>query len=68
LDAYFLEDRSNLAENAGEVIDSEALLSSVIGRISEENQKAQKARADGQDMTQDQSAAQETANLLSGLI
>lgn len=62
LDKHVLASRTGLAAAANEdVIDSEALLSAVIGRISEENQKAQKARAEG-------SREAGTAGLLTGLI
>lgn len=49
------------------MIDSGALLSAVIGRISEENVKAQQARAEGPGRA-DAGAAAEQARLLTGLI
>jgi hypothetical protein len=48
LDRHFLEAKVGGGhEAAAEVIDSEALLSAVIDRIRDENQKAQRARAEG---------------------
>ena len=48
LDKHFLEAKLRPPGTVGLVLDSEALLSAVIDRIREENQKAQRARAEGQ--------------------
>ena len=66
LDEHFLASKAG-AQNLL-VIDSEALLSAVIGRISEENQKAQQQRAEGKGKGQEPAAASEAASLLTGLI
>lgn len=66
LDEHFLASKSG-ADHL-DAIDSEALLSAVIGRISEENHKAQQQRAEGKTKTQQPAAASEAASLLTGLI
>lgn len=66
LDKYFLE--AKLSGGDAPAIDSESLLSAVIGRIREENQKAQKARVELQGAGQDQQDLKESAGLFLGLI
>lgn len=66
LEKYFMEKK--LAPESGQVIDLEALLSSVIDRIREENQKAISARAEGSKSAQSASELKGAASLFSGLI
>lgn len=69
LDKYFLESKLGGALAAGDkVIDSEALLSAVIGRIREENQKAQRARTELQAPGSSVPDLKESAGLFLGLI
>ena len=74
LDKHFLEEASSRQlspheEGAGgQVIDSEALLSTVIERIREENQQAQKARLEGQASATSARDLKESTSLFLGLI
>lgn len=69
LDKHFLDAKIGArAAAAAQVIDSEALLSAVIDRIREENQKAQRARAEGQATGSAGQELKETAGLFQGLI
>jgi len=68
LDKHYLEDKLGATSSDNQVIDSEALLAAVISRIREENQRAQKARQDGQTTSLPSSVTTESADLLSGLI
>jgi hypothetical protein len=70
LDKHFLEAKltTRAATVEDQVIDSEALLSAVIDRIRGENQKAQRARIEGQASASSAADAKESAGLFLGLI
>ena len=69
LDKHYLEvKRAKDGEVSAEVIDSEALLSAVIDRIREENQKAMRARVEGQATAATEQDLKEQAGLFLGLI
>ena len=69
IDKHFLEAKmAPRSEAAAQVIDSEALLSAVIDRIREENQKAQRARVEGQAPGATSQDLKEAAGLFQGLI
>lgn len=67
LDEFYLKPKQEPAASTQQVIDPEALLSAVIDQISEENQRALRARAEGQ-AGAGGAAPKESTSLFLGLI